>query len=116
VSGGAIDQPWDEHKQDRVKGWRITNPLAKGGHGYKRETVGWEPGCDCSEVVARNGDLVVEPLEALPCTVLDPFGGTMTVGQVCVKHGRHFVGLDLKREYVEMGRERCATVQTAYAL
>ena len=47
-----------------------------------------------------------EPETTVPCVVLDPFSGTATVGEVCQKHGRRFVGIDLKYEYCQMGRER----------
>lgn len=69
-----------------------TSAMVRGGMN-ERVTVGWRPGCD-------------HDAEPIPCTVLDPFSGTATVGQVCAKHGRHFVGLDLKLEYCRMGRER----------
>ena len=53
---------------------------------------------------------LVEPMvlagSAQGDVVLDPFGGAMTVGLVCAKHGRRFVGLDLKREYVQIGASR----------
>lgn len=38
--------------------------------------------------------------------VLDPFAGTGTVGQVAALHGRHFVGIELKRDYIELARKR----------
>jgi len=38
--------------------------------------------------------------------VLDPFCGSGTTGAVAVAHGRSFVGLELKREYIELSRER----------
>ena len=43
--------------------------------------------------------------------VLDPFAGTATVGQVCIQHGRSFVGVELKREYIGLARRRLAQVQ-----
>jgi DNA modification methylase len=44
-------------------------------------------------------------------TVLDPFAGTATVGRVCVKHQRHFVGLELNPAYIELALDRTANVQ-----
>jgi len=38
--------------------------------------------------------------------VLDPFFGTGTVGEVARKHGREFLGIELKREYAEMAASR----------
>jgi site-specific DNA-methyltransferase (cytosine-N4-specific) len=39
-------------------------------------------------------------------TVLDPFFGSGTVGQVARKLGRHFIGVELNPDYVEIARER----------
>ena len=39
-------------------------------------------------------------------TVLDPFCGSGTVGVVCARAGRNFIGIDLNPEYVEMARRR----------
>jgi DNA modification methylase len=38
--------------------------------------------------------------------VLDPFFGSGTVGIVCLELNRRFVGIELKREYVEIARKR----------
>jgi DNA modification methylase len=38
--------------------------------------------------------------------VLDPFAGSGTVGVVALRHGRGFIGLELKEEYAEMARAR----------
>lgn len=38
--------------------------------------------------------------------VLDPFFGSGTVGQVCLKQGRDFVGIELKEEYAALARSR----------
>ena len=56
-------------------------------------TIGWRPTCD-------------HDAEPVPCTVLDPFAGSGTVGVVALRHGRRFVGLDLSRAYCEMARRR----------
>jgi site-specific DNA-methyltransferase (cytosine-N4-specific) len=39
-------------------------------------------------------------------TVLDPFFGSGTVGEVCLDLGRQFVGIELKQEYAEIARRR----------
>ena len=47
---------------------------------------------------------LVEPMVLAGCmeggVVLDPFCGSGTVGMVCRKHGRKFVGLDLSMQYL----------------
>ncbi len=38
--------------------------------------------------------------------VLDPFAGSGTVGVVALRHGRRFIGIDLKKDYVDLARDR----------
>ena len=68
------------------------------------ETIGWWPTCACPR--ERNTG-------AGRCIVLDPFAGTGTVGKVAVKHGRRFVGLELKPEYIALARARTDRTQMA---
>jgi hypothetical protein len=49
----------------------------------------------CILAGSRPGDLV-----------LDPFTGSSTTGQVAMEHGRNYIGLDLKPEYLQLGRAR----------
>lgn len=56
-------------------------------------TLGWQPTCN------HNSD-------PIPCTVLDPFAGSGTVGVVCIKLGRSFVGIELKPDYCDMANKR----------
>jgi hypothetical protein len=56
------------------------------------------------------------PLAPVPAVVLDPFCGSGTVGQVCRKHGRKFVGLDLSMKYLrELALPRAEGTQAAGA-
>ncbi len=54
---------------------------------------------------------LIEPCILAGCpkggTVLDPFGGSGTVGMVAKKHGRDAVLIELNPEYVEIARQRC---------
>ena len=50
-------------------------------------TVGWRPTCE-------------HDAAPIPATVLDPFCGSGTVGEVCNETGRKFVGLDLSSNYL----------------
>ncbi|MHB1630533.1 MAG: DNA-methyltransferase [Bacilli bacterium] len=61
---------------------------------------------------------VFPPTLVLPCilagsrensTVLDPFFGSGTVGQVSMETGRNCVGIELKEEYAEIARRRIFT-------
>lgn len=58
------------------------------------ETIGWEPGCKCGHE------------ETVPCTVLDPFSGSGTTGQVATSLDRLYIGCELNPEYAEMSRSR----------
>jgi hypothetical protein len=57
----------------------------------KPVTVGWEP--DLPAI--RRG------------IVLDPFCGTATAGEVALKLGRHFIGIELYEENVQIAEDRC---------
>lgn len=57
------------------------------------KTIGWQPTCKC------NADIV-------PCTVLDIFNGSGTVGIACVNNELDYIGIELSEKYVEMSRKR----------
>lgn len=40
--------------------------------------------------------------------VIDPFCGSGTVGKVCKKFRRSFIGIDIKPEYIELSRKEIA--------
>jgi DNA modification methylase len=63
-------------------------------------TTGWAPSCTC------NADVV-------PCTVLDPFGGSGTTAMVATGHGRAAILCELNPEYVPLIRERCGPMLEA---
>ena len=44
--------------------------------------------------------------DVLPCVVLDPFGGSGTVGLVADRLGRDAILIELNQEYVEMAIKR----------
>lgn len=39
-------------------------------------------------------------------TVIDPFSGSGTVGYVCKKHKRNYIGIELNKEYLDLSIER----------
>ena len=93
-------------RQKMADGWD-TGP---GGHGtvhrdgrekgqaeipvMQSTTTGWRPTCTC------------DAGEPVPCTVLDPFGGSGTTGLVAAKMGRDAVLIELKPEYAVMAAKR----------
>lgn len=81
---------------------KLIEPLIKAGTseygccaacGAPRVRAGWSASCSCGAGVA-------------PCTVLDPFGGSGTVGLVCDRLGRDAILIDLNPGYAEMARNR----------
>ena len=95
-----------KEKSDRsARGKALTSPRQDGnswnendGKGFcetKVKTLGWQPRCSCNAAV-------------VPCVLLDPFCGTMTVGCTGVIHGRHSIGIDLSEKYLrENAIPRC---------
>jgi DNA modification methylase len=59
------------------------------------ETIGWQPSCACEA-------------PTVPCTVLDPFGGSGTVGAVAERLGRHSILIELSSAYVRIAEARTA--------
>ena len=57
------------------------------------ETIAWQPTCKCSA-------------EKVPCIVLDCFSGSGTTGEVAVKLGRRYIGIDLNKKYLELAKKR----------
>jgi DNA modification methylase len=49
------------------------------------------------------------------CTVLDPFSGTGTVGEVCAKLQRNYIGNELNPQYIELQRARVYGAVFKYA-
>ncbi len=80
---------WDEQDDTLVRGLSgagDTIPIAA-------KTIGWRSTCVC----------LGPPLgkQPVPCTVLDPFGGSMTTAIVAYKHGRKFVMIELSKTYID---------------
>lgn len=83
-----------------------TSTLSLSGNGSKEwaergaqsTTTGWQPTCDCNAG------------EPVPCTVLDPFGGSGTTAAVAIEQGRDAVICELNPAYVELARRRIQDV------
>jgi 16S rRNA G966 N2-methylase RsmD len=57
------------------------------------KTTGWRPSCNCTA-------------DPVPCTVLDPFGGSGTTGLVAREHGRSAILLEQSSTYADLARRR----------
>ena len=97
---GANGGKWQgENKQS--SGHRIQknmNALRAAGRNHDnpfptKTTTGWRSTCECGG----------EPVQ---CVVLDLFNGAGTTGVVAVDHGRHYIGIDLNSEYIEIAHKR----------
>ena len=66
-------------------------------------TIGWKPTCE-------------HGLDPIPCTVYDPFGGSMTTCLVAYKLNRHYKATELSPEYIEMGEKRLAAEKDKFSL
>ena len=60
---------------------------------YKREFKGWQPPCKCG----------ID--ERIPCTVLDPFGGSGTTAKVARELNRDAILIEIKPEYIQIARK-----------
>ena len=79
--------------------WTVSTKPYKGAHFATFPPKLIEP---CISAGSRKGD-----------TVLDPFNGSGTTGQVALEHGRNYVGFDLNPEYIELTHARLSNVQTS---
>ena len=70
------------------------------------KTIGWNPSCECktyrSHPLGYKGPDKEVPFNPIPCTVLDPFGGSGRTAIVAKKLGRKCIIIELKGEYCEM--------------
>lgn len=62
---------------------------------------------------------LIEPCILAGCpeggVVLDPFNGSGTTGEVCIKHGRQYIGLELNPAYVELAKQRIGAAVREHA-
>ena len=98
-----VEREWTESKSRSNKRsgvgdshWEGLQPTGRLGQfvGGRIETTGWAPTCECPEH------------EPVPCMVLDPFGGSGTVGMVARWHSRNSILCEINPEYVHIIEER----------
>ncbi len=96
-AGGKADEQPETDRAKRLGQRRNAARAAGGNHTNPfggRVTARWEPTCTCSA-----GD-------PIPCTVLDPFGGSGTVAKVARDLGRSSVMIELNPAYVGIMKKR----------
>lgn len=77
---------------------KLAAKMREGTH--HRATVGWVPSCKCPEHTP------------VPCKVLDPFGGSGTVGMVANWHNRDSIICELNPEYIPLIEDRVKMERT----
>jgi len=78
--------------RNRRSVWAINTEPFPGAHFATFPPKLVEP---CIEAGSESGDFV-----------LDPFFGSGTVGEACLRRGRKFIGIELKQEYAALARNR----------
>lgn len=66
-------------------------------HFIETITLGWQPTCKCGK-------------EPIPATVIDPFAGSGTTGEVAKKLRRKVVLIDINAEYCNLSQERISKI------
>jgi DNA modification methylase len=83
----ALGGPTGAERRLGPNGWNLPTAI--------RQTTGWHATCEHEAAV-------------MPATVLDPFAGSGTVGEVAEALGRHSVLIELSPTYVQMAQARTA--------
>ncbi len=99
---------WGVQEKDHTGNLLGAQSMIRDGKGWAGDsiskTTGWRPTCD-------------HDADPVPATVLDPFCGSGTVGEVCRETGRRFVGLDLSETYLrDLALPRAELKQTIQAV
>lgn len=97
-SGGTIGKSWHDHSADLQAGMSqargcLGDKCDADGKPYTVEILGWKPGC-------------THNLEPVPDVCLDIFHGSGTVGMVCERLGRDWLGIELNADYVKLQEQR----------
>lgn len=97
---------------------------------YGKNATGKNMGVPCSHSMTSKADESIHPCRkptkewtrlilahTLPGqTVLDPFMGSGTTGEVCVKNGRNFIGIELEKLYFEEAKSRIENAVGMYSV
>lgn len=125
----GFDDRWDARVKQAYEAGERTNPdqrdgglseISERGHGANKRsvwTIATQPTPEAH--FATFPEDLVEPCIRAGCpddgTVLDPFAGSGTVGVVCDKLRRQFIGIELNQAYIEIAERRIAAVAPLFA-
>ncbi len=100
IADSAYGKTPDDDKQSRayriqarLKAARASGADHDSALNVISKTIGWQPSCSCNT-------------DTVPCIVLDPFGGSGTVGKVARDLNRKAILIELNAEYIKIARER----------
>lgn len=101
---GSLKTSKAGRKRAYAPGSEITSESScfKTGLWKKNNTLGWQPSCTCGEYVADDGTRKTLKADTIPCTVLDPFGGSGTVAKVARRLHRDAILIEINPAYVEI--------------
>ncbi len=96
-----LGKGYHSHDNDSAQG--MGQPRKDGFKSVNAEYVilGWRKTCGCADKFST-----IDRLNPIPCTVLDPFFGSGTVGLVALRLGRKWIGIEINPEYCKMARNR----------
>ncbi len=94
-----LGKSWHNHDNDLTQGARQDSGGPKQCKGSEYRTTGWHPSCLCYNTEIKCPDTI-------PCIVLDPFGGSGTVGKVARDLNRKAILIELNAEYIKIAKER----------
>jgi len=117
--GSRMPEPEHRHPPKRLEpgqagnvgawnmGFRASKASGKEMSAWKADhpdtTTGWHPSCECPAA------------DPVPQRVLDPFAGSGTTGQVAIRLGRSFLGIELNPEYAGLARTRIGGAAPLFA-
>ena len=108
---------WHNHKNDLIAGQSQKKDLPNLALSYRNRRSVWT----INSHPFKGAHFATFPEDlVLPCilagcprggVVFDPFSGAGTVGVVCKKNNRNFIGIELNPAYIEMARQRINNTQ-----
>jgi len=94
AKGGTIGKSWHDHSADKTEGNVIEGGQVLYDTYVPGKTLGWEKSCNCKTKKVK------------PAVVFDPFSGAATAGVVALQLGRRYIGVDAKKEYLDLSWKR----------
>ena len=101
-------------------GFSTFHPILYYGRDWRGGKCPLPSGRTVTERAEKNGHPCPKPIDAWTwlvdkvappnCTVLDPFMGSATTAEACIRTGRKFVGIEIEEEYFRLSCERIRNV------